>query len=672
MQFLYPNFLWALSVIAIPIIIHLFYFRRFKKIRFTNVKFLKEIKEETASRNKLKNLLILLMRCLAIIALVFAFSQPFLSKDAEIKKGINKVSVFIDNSESMNAEIDNIPLLEIAKLKAREIIGAYATNDQFQILTHEFKATHQRLISKEDALSIIDDIQINPEVKTLSRVLERQKQLLNGNNNIIYIISDFQKSITDLENEVDSLYELNLLPIQSIIEKNVSVDSVYFESPVPILNQTNQLLVEISNKSEDPVEKVKISLTKDGQVKPIGVVDIPANSSITETVPLSILRPGFHEGIIKITDYPIQFDDELYFSFSVPDQIKVLALNQNGPNRYLKALFDGLEYFKLDNQSLNQIQFQTFIDYNLILLNDINFISSGLANELKQYIENGGKVLIFPSINADLSSYNTFTNSLNAGSFSELSNELNEVTKINTDDFVFDDVYETIKSNIKLPSSNSNYSFRLNQNTRNQNLLTYRNNSPYLTKNTVEKGFLYLCASPLNKEYNDLVLNAEIFVPMLYKMALAKADAEQLTYWIGQKNLVQITNQSNESDQVYTVKGKSEFIPGITNYGKSTILDFKNQIKESGFYTLNFGDQEIKSLAFNYDRKESNLQVYSEENLEELLKNSNINIISDYDQTQLATLVQQKDKGILLWKWFIWAAILFLLLEILFIRLLKN
>ena len=193
-----------------------------------------------------------------------------------------------------------------------------------------------------------------------------------------------------------------------------------------------------------------------------------------------------------------------------------------------------------------------------------------------------------------------------------------------------------------------------------------------MTKNTVDKGFLYLCASPLNKEYNDLVLNAEIFVPMLYKMALAKADADRLTYWIGQKNLIQITNQSNESDQVYTVRGESEFIPGITNYGKSTILDLKNQIDKSGFYRLYYGEEEIKSLAFNYDRKESNLQVYSQENLEELLKNSNINIISDYDQTQLATLVQQKDKGVLLWKWFIWAALLFLLLEILFIRLLKN
>ena len=45
MQFLYPSFLWTLLALAIPIIIHLFYFRRFKRVYFTNVKFLKEVKE---------------------------------------------------------------------------------------------------------------------------------------------------------------------------------------------------------------------------------------------------------------------------------------------------------------------------------------------------------------------------------------------------------------------------------------------------------------------------------------------------------------------------------------------------------------------------------------------------------------------------------------------------
>jgi len=58
MQFLFPGFLAALITLAIPIIIHLFYFRRFKKVYFTNVRFLKEVREESSARRKLRNLLV--------------------------------------------------------------------------------------------------------------------------------------------------------------------------------------------------------------------------------------------------------------------------------------------------------------------------------------------------------------------------------------------------------------------------------------------------------------------------------------------------------------------------------------------------------------------------------------------------------------------------------------
>jgi len=254
MQFLYPSFLWALAAIAIPIIIHLFYFRRFKKVYFTNVKYLKEIKEETSSRNKIKNLLILLSRILTVAALVLAFAQPFIPQGDTIKKGNNAVSVFIDNSFSMKATQQDVPLIDIAKEKARQIINAYSEEDKFQILTHAFEGRHQRLVSKEDALALIDEISITPSVRPMSKVVNRQKQAIENQeqNEILYLISDFQASINDLSTYTDTTAELNLLPLQAVQEKNVSLDSVWLESPVPMSNQANKLLVRITNHSDEP------------------------------------------------------------------------------------------------------------------------------------------------------------------------------------------------------------------------------------------------------------------------------------------------------------------------------------------------------------------------------------------------------------------------------------
>ncbi|MCB0631147.1 MAG: BatA domain-containing protein, partial [Lewinella sp.] len=132
MQFLFPTFLWALALLAIPVIIHLFYFRRFRKVYFTNVRFLREVKEDTSARSKLRNLLVLLARVLALAFLILAFVQPFIPQDSEVKAGRKAVSIFVDNSFSMSALSEDVPLLDKAKQRAREIVQAYGVEDRFQ------------------------------------------------------------------------------------------------------------------------------------------------------------------------------------------------------------------------------------------------------------------------------------------------------------------------------------------------------------------------------------------------------------------------------------------------------------------------------------------------------------------------------------------------------------
>ena len=168
MSFLYPAFLWGLAALAIPIIIHLFSFRRFKTVYFSNVKFLKEVKEETSSRSNLKHLLVLIARMLAITFLVLAFAQPFLPKDdTEVIRGSQVVSVYIDNSFSMDAIGDQLSLLDKAKQKAREIVQAYGPEDKFNLVTNEFEGKHQRMVSRDIFLNYLEDVQISPAVKNV-------------------------------------------------------------------------------------------------------------------------------------------------------------------------------------------------------------------------------------------------------------------------------------------------------------------------------------------------------------------------------------------------------------------------------------------------------------------------------------------------------------------------
>lgn len=676
MQFLYPAFLFGLLALAVPVIVHLFYFRRFKTIYFTNVKFLKELKQETSARQKLKNLLVLLMRCLAIAALVFAFAQPFIPTGSAVKQGLKSVSVFIDNSNSMSAMDKDISLFDKAKFRAREIIQGYKDEDKFQILTNDFEGKHQRLLSKEDALAAIDELKISPAVRNMSEIMKRQKQVLNTSDRtlkIAYVISDFQKNISDFSPKTDSLIDFNLIPLQAISEKNVAIDSCWFEIPVQMANQVNPLVVKVHNYSEEKVENVTLTLKYDGQEKPVGNLNIEAGTTVTDTINMSIQKTGWHQAELLITDYPVQFDDHYFFTFNVAEQIDVLCINEDATNRYLDAAFRGISYFKLSSVNSKSIDYSKLGNNKLIICNGLKSISTGLAQELFSYMKNGGNVLIFPPENADLISYNAYLNSINAHELGAFVKSERKVSKINTTDFVFSDVYENANANLKLPTTTGSYPINEFAGKAHVKLLSNRDGSTYLAKYKVEKGNQYLCFSPLDEQYNDLVSSAEIFIPMLYKMSISTTKSSKIAYTLDKDAFIESDVQStSKTDQVYKLKnGNEEIIPEQKTLLSSLIMRVNNLIKQAGFYTLI--DEQKKNLqdfAFNFNRKESDLVCLTNDELKSKIS-PNIKLMDINSETNLTAMVGEKDQGIILWKWFVVFALIFLALESLIIRFWK-
>ncbi|HCS21502.1 MAG TPA: hypothetical protein DIW47_13245, partial [Bacteroidetes bacterium] len=159
MKFLNPQFLWAFGVLAIPIIIHLFNFRRFKKVMFPNLRFLEEVQIQNKNKQQLKKWLVLAARLFALSFLVLAFAGPFIpGKDDKAAAAGNLLSVYIDNSFSMNAEGTEGELLEVAKNRARNLVAAYGETDRFQLLSNDFEGRHQRAVSKETFLQWVDEL----------------------------------------------------------------------------------------------------------------------------------------------------------------------------------------------------------------------------------------------------------------------------------------------------------------------------------------------------------------------------------------------------------------------------------------------------------------------------------------------------------------------------------
>ena len=675
MQFLYPTFLWALLALAIPVIIHLFSFRRYRKVFFTNVRFLKEIKEETSSRQKIKNLLVLAARCLAILGLVFAFAQPFLPQQDKVLQGDRAVSIFVDNSFSMNALSQDVPLFEKAKQRAREIVQAYAPDDRFQILTNDFEGRHQRLISKEDALAMIDEIKPSPASREFSKVMQRQQQALNlgkAPNKIAYILSDFQKNVSDFSAYKDTSMQVNLIPLQAVQEKNIAIDSAWFEAPVQMLNQVSQMVVKVRNYSTEPAENVRVTLKHNGQEKPVGTFNIPAKSVITDTVNITILNTGWHEATLTLSDYPVQFDDSYNFAFYVAEQINILTINDNLPNKYLGAAFGGSAYFKVTDQNSKNIDYSKLAQYQLIVLNETTNISSGLAAELNTYAKNGGNVLLFPNGSGNATAYKTVLDIFRANEFSGFDNAERQVSTINTDEFVFNSVFINKTDNLKLPTTKGNFKMGNVSARGGEALMTYRDGSVFLQKYNVEKGNFYVCAAPLDERFSNLSKSGEIFVPMLYKMAIATAKSPQIAYTIGKDEFVEAEARVTAGESTYKMKGKNEeFIPDQKTISSKVILGVSEGTREADFYSLYINPQEtIAKYAFNFDRKESDLQYFTKD---DLAKNANKNlfVIDANEKANFTDLVGERSQGIALWRWFIILALVALAIEQLLLRFWK-
>ena len=251
MGVLFPGFLWALALLVVPLVIHLFYFRRYKPVQFTNVRFLKELVEETASRNKLKNWLILLARILAVAALIFGFAQPFNKSENKAQGEAHAVSIFVDNSWSMKGRNADGELFQSAKKLAHDILEAYPETDKFQLITHDMDGKQMRLLNREEAFTLLEQIKPTPSVQSLSRILDRQIQTVKSNPKLkpeIYLISDFQKNITQFTNtEIDSSLQIRLVPVQSLKENNLSIDTAYFIHPLILPKKSNRLVYQVSN-----------------------------------------------------------------------------------------------------------------------------------------------------------------------------------------------------------------------------------------------------------------------------------------------------------------------------------------------------------------------------------------------------------------------------------------
>lgn len=642
MQFKHPEILYFLLLLVIPILVHLFQFRKFKTQYFTNVKFLKELAIQTRKSSKIKKYLLLTTRLLLLAFMIIAFAQPFF-KAKDSKNATNELYIVLDNSFSMQAKGQKGELLKRA---VQDLLEHTPENANFSLITctDNYWNTDIKSIQKE-----LQNLKYSATPFQIENLLAKIKAHKSAFNKDIVIITDaVGLESNQIKNNKDDENLFFIIP-EAENTNNIAVDSVF-------INQTLDNFYEIGVKLDAfgaNFKDIPIALYNKNKLIAKTVVNFDSkNKTINFTIP----REDFH-GYVSITDNGLEYDNNYYFSISKPEKSNVISIGDPEKSGFLSRIYTSKE-FNYSNFSLQTLDYNSLDKQDAIILNELKDIPQALQTTLKSFAEKGGNVILIPSTESTVTNLNSFLANFGTVQFKSLTDSEKMITKINFSHPLFSSVFEKKVTNFQYP--NTKKSFEIGNSA--PIVLGYSDQTAFLSALQNGVSSVYIFAAPINK-LNSNFQNSPIIVPTFYNMAQNAQKAGISAMIIGDSKPF-IAETLLSKDEIVTIKNATEnFIPVQQILNNKVKLTFNDNPKEAGNFGVFNNNQSIENISFNYNRTESNLENTNPEAASEFKEISSVDSIFDNLQANRA------DNQ--LWKWFVILALLFITLEILIQKFVK-
>lgn len=668
MEFLYPQFLYGLAALAIPIIIHLFNFRKAKRVYFSNNFFLKNLKKISSSKLKLKHYLILAARLLFITFLVLAFAQPFVPASKKNLSNEN-VLIYLDNSYSMSNEVaSGLSAFEQAIGYVNQITGLYPPSTSYKFLTNDFAPFSNTFKSQDEIEEIITEIEFSGVTRTFSEINNRltDANLSPANRNDVYFISDFQQSTSGNLQEVaiDTNFNFYLVPMNYQKSSNIYVDSIYLENPFLMVNENNILRVLLTNNGNQDLEEVSIKLFVNEVQTANLTLDIQANSQGNIEFPLNFGMEKINKCRLSIEDYPVTFDNDFYFTLNLSDRIKILEIKDQDEITNIGRVYANQSLFNLLSYHISNLDYSLINDMDLIVLNGLGKVDNALESLISTFVEEGGAILVIPSEIPDLS----FLSRLSGRQFSiNQEAEIADLASPPLQNPFYENIFEASQQDFSMPKATN----MLSWSDRSNALLSFKDQTPYLSQFDNGSGKLYILASPLQESYTTFFKHA-VFVPIMYRMAALSNEVANDLYYSLNQNIIEVQLDSVDRSQIYKlVTENRELIPAQQQNGNTLLLDIPKFEMNAGIYQLVANEQTVNVLAFNQDESESKMSQMAPEELKAAFKNYDaVEIFNFTDAEDFGREMKSSRLGTPYWKYALILSLFFIFTEIVLIRFL--
>jgi len=663
MSFLYPSLLFALSAISIPIIVHLFHLRKAKQIQFSHTALLFKTELQRQKKSKLKHLLILLTRILAIIFLVLAFAQPFIKQNKnQTSSAFSSKLIVLDASYSMQAKLNDVSAFEIAQEYLKTIANQAAESDEFYVISGSdiSSVPYSKKSLLELSSSLTWDYRPFQFVESFKKFRKISPELRFSE---IVVLSDLQNSNLDSLRSVfkDSSCQFTILPLLPTSDLgNIFVDSVWVEEQQNKIDGKFKIAVSIKN-SGNLAKTTTLTLSKDNLVLGTTELNLEAGSSKQISFDVNSSSELYQSYQFTWEDFPIYADNQFYFTIFNPDHYKVSLVQEEG-NTFLDKMYQTESVFQVHSFTPKHIDYKELESADLVVFANLSLENASTESIFKSVLKKSGSLIFIPK-EGDKSVF------LNQLGYSISTDTTKQKIKFPTEnDLFFKQVFSKWDSKTSMPSSKKDYVLR-----GANALLEFQNDDVFIARKQIENKQVYLFSAAytsLSQEFLKHSLSLPFFFKALY---LSKSQNNELFYRVSNHD-ISLVLQDSLSETPYTLtllQDSVQVIPQQNSQPQLLTLS-ASAIQKPGVYKLEKNNVTKAFLSFNTVAEESELRYPDKDALLALANEfPNLTVANIQDLQDVKSFVSEKEDGVPLWKYCIILVLVFLAIEMALIKWMK-
>lgn len=691
MTFLNSILLYGLAAATIPILIHLFTRQKLKKIKFSSLEFLKEMKHEKIRRVKLRQILLIILRTLIILFLVLTFARPAIKgtlTPSMSSSAKTSVAIILDNTLSMAREVDGRQLFDIAKEKAEKIIEFIKPGDEVYFFLPHYPGGVIQIGPKYNLESVKQIIQVTDisykSTDFMDAILMAQEVLTHSKNinREIYFLTDLQKiGFRQLPEAISPVLKADikfyLLPLTSDVENNLGIQKVEFGNQIFEKDKSTEINATIKNYGQSVERNKLVQLFLGGRRSAQATINLKPGESQKISFHIIPEDVGFQSGSVLLEDDNLSRDNRRFFTFYVPLEIKVLLVGKSETDLHhlklaLQPSHETSSTITIQTCLSDQLITQRLSQFDAVIFSNAPTIDGIVLQNLSDFVSSGGGIMLFLGSDVDLRNYNDhFIKQFELPKFTESvgmfgnKNSFISFGKIDFSHPIFSNVFESNKKHVESPQFY--FSFKIDEKTDIDPIINYNNDYPCFFEVKREKGRILVFTTALDFNWSDLAIKG-IFVPILNRSVSYLAGSTDMTraeLLIGDEIIHSSSEIKSEWELEMKLPNESR-IRIRPKIQKEKFLIHFTETELPGSYELYNRNNKIGQWAVNVASEESDVQPISIDLLKEKLGSENVFPIDTTDN--LVKIVDELRYGQELWKIFILAVLVLLVLEMLLYR----